>query len=208
MISLGWAGRLLGTPVRVLSGGISEGEIWDDYLKEVLGVLEILELVSAQIAQARNLGQAVLNQLVRGLREKDLTPMTGCADACRPVDIEADVASSAEGGLAGVQSHAHPERLAHGPGVSGQAPLGSHRRRDSVSGPIENDKEGVARCINFLPVPLLEGAPQKPPLLQQHFGVLVTKLLQQARRALDVAEEKRHRPSRALVPLNGLLIHS
>ncbi len=66
----------------------------------MLRVLQILELMPPQVAKAGiALGQAELNQLVRGLREEDLAPMAGCADARRSVNIEADVASAAEGSL-------------------------------------------------------------------------------------------------------------
>jgi hypothetical protein len=58
-----------------------------DDLKEMLGVLQIFEVVPTQIAETHTFTKALLDKLGRGVRDENLAPMAGRADPRGPVDV-------------------------------------------------------------------------------------------------------------------------
>ena len=129
--------------------------------------------------------------------EQHLAAVARVTDAGRLVDGEADVAVGANVGLAGVQPHAHAHLGALGPLVLGEGPLGHAGGLDRCARTAEDDEERVALRVDLDPAAVGERLAQHPVVGSEHLAVAVTaKPLEQARRALDVGEQKRHRARR------------
>ena len=94
--------------------------------------------------------------------------------------------------------HPHPHHDAIWPGVSGQRPLCSHRRRHRLARLAERDEMAVAFSADLAAVEPGERRPQQPLVLGQDLDVPVTQPLEQPRRTLDVAEQQRDGSSRHL----------
>ena len=149
-----------------------------------------------QVLQAHPLGQVVLHQVPRGLREQHLAPMPGVHHARRQMHIHAHVAFSRRLRLPGVQPHADAHRHPFGPGMRGKSALGGHSSRDGIGGTRKGEEQGVSLGIDFVPVKLLESGAQHLSALSQHTAILLTYVLQQERRPLDIGEEQRDRSRR------------
>ncbi len=74
--------------------------------------------------------------------------------------------------------------------MSGERALGFGSALDCIEGARECDKERVALCIHFTPVPFLNGCAQNFVMLTQCNGILIAKLFEQTGRAFDVGEEE------------------
>src|SRR6266571_173199 len=149
-----------------------------------------------QVSQAHSIGQGVLHQVPRGLREQHLAPVPHTHQACREMHIQAHVAVRRRLRLPGVQPHADAHRSAFGPGMRGKGTLGGHGSRDGIGGTRKGEEAGVSLGIDFVPVRLLESRAQHLPVLSQHTAILLPYVLQQERRPLDIGEEQRDRSCR------------
>src|SRR6266700_3453849 len=110
--------------------------------------------------------------------------------------IQAHVAVRRPPRLPGVQPHADAYHSPLGPGMRGKVALGGHGSRDGIGGTCKGEEKGVSLSINFMPVKRLEGRVQQLPALSQHMAILLTYVLQQERRPLDIGEEQRDRSHR------------
>jgi hypothetical protein len=90
-----------------------------------------------------------------------------------------------------MQPHADAHRSTFGPGMRGKVALGGHGSRDGIGGTRKGEEKGVSLRINFMPVKRLESRVQQLPALSQHMAILLTYVLQQERRPLDIGEEQR-----------------
>jgi hypothetical protein len=117
------------------------GQIAEDDLEEVLGAIEVLEPVLAEIAQRDVGGQLVGDQLARGAGDEHLRTMAGRADPRRAVHVQADVIVVADLGLAGVDPHPHAHVDVLGPALGGERALGADRGGDRVARADEGDEE-------------------------------------------------------------------
>ncbi len=64
----------------------------------------------AEITEGELLGEIVLDELSRRLRDEHLAAVPRCGNAGAAVDVHADVALVGSQRLAGVDAHAHPDR--------------------------------------------------------------------------------------------------
>ena len=110
-------------------------------------------------------------------------------------DVEPRVALAADGRLAGVQAHADAHVDAARPLVRGVRALRLDRCRDRVAGARKGEEERVALGVDLDPAERREVLAHQPAVLVEQLAVAVAELLQQQRRALDVAEDERDGPA-------------
>ena len=79
-------------------------EIADDELEELLGAIEVLEPVLAEVPERDVVRQLVGDQLARGARDQHLSAVAGRADPRGAVDVQTDVVVVSDLGLAGVDA--------------------------------------------------------------------------------------------------------
>jgi hypothetical protein len=157
----------------------------------VLGPVEVLEPVHAEIANADVVGKIVLDQLAGGVGDKHLAAVASRPDAGGAVYADAHVALGAQFRLPGVETAAHFHLSARGPRVSSQAPLGVDGGCYGIGGGPEGNEERVALRVHHLPLMGGERGAQSPLLLGQDLVVAVAaKLFEQPRRTLDVREKE------------------
>src|SRR5438128_73436 len=106
--------------------------------------------------------------------------MSGAHDAGGVMHVQSNVAIRRELWLARMQTYAHPDRHALGPGMAHQGTLDSHCCRNRIGGTSKSDKESVTLGVNLLAVILRERCAQQVPALRQHAGVPIAQLLQEA----------------------------
>ena len=116
--------------------------------------------------------------------------MAGAADPRRAVDVEPEVAVSGERRLTGMEADAHAHR------VVGMTSLDLDRCLDRGRGVRERGERLLAALVDDLAAVRGDGLPHDRPVLVQLARVRVAEALEQLGRALDVAEEERHRPGR------------
>ena len=165
-------------------------------LEELLGLGDVLEAVATEGAERHARRRLVAGDVARRLRDDDLVPVPGRADAGCDVDVQADVPLLAELRLARVDADAHAEHALGRPGLPAELPLELRRRRDGVARAREGQERPVAR-----PVDLVPGVPRRDLAhdlahARANGGVALAERVQQARRALDVGEEERDGPAR------------
>ena len=158
---------------------------------EPLRPVEPVEAVLAQVAQSHAAGKVVLHEPGGRAREQDLAPVPGVADPGGLVHREADVPVLAEGRLARVQPHPHLDDRAVRPLLRHQAPLSGDRGLERGARAAEDREERVALPVDLDPARLLEREPEHLVVEAEHLPVLLAaELLQELRRALDVAEQE------------------
>ena len=108
--------------------------------------------------------------------------MAGRADAGAAMDVDADVTLGSDGGLAGVDAHAHLH------GACGERPLRGVRRGHRVARPRKCDEERVALGVNLDPAVLGHGAAQGAAVGGEDLGIALTQVVNEPRRSLDVGE--------------------
>ena len=122
--------------------------------------------------------------------------MAGAHDPRALVDVEADVALAGHGRLAGVDPDPNPHGSAVERGLAFCS--GGH----GVGRAREGYEERIALGVDLDAVVPRERVAEHPAVLGEDVRVAVTELLEQARRALDVGEEKRDRAARELPHAN------
>ena len=119
------------------------GEALDHQVEQVLGVGQILQPMHAQAADRHPLGQVVLDQTSRRVRDDDLSSPPHCRDPRGPVHVEPEIVIAPEDGVACVHPHAYPQGMSLGPAVSVEPSLRLHHRSDRGAGRLEDDEERV-----------------------------------------------------------------
>jgi hypothetical protein len=123
--------------------------------------------------------------------------MRGSTNPSRTVDTDADVTLSARLGLSAVQAHPDPDLGAIWPMAHRQLSLRRRRRRDRIPRRTKGGEEGIALSVDDLTTMSGEGSSQDLSVFSEDVLVSVApKLLEQARRALDVSEQEGDRPGR------------
>ena len=167
-------GEVVGAGVK-RSQGRELGEEPDDReLVQALGVRHVLEAMVAEVNELRALGEGVLNQLLRGPRQQDLSPVSGVPDPGRAMDVEADVSLADRGALTGVQPHPDPDVGASRPGVAGQLPLHVDGRPNGRDRRGEHGEEGVALGIDDLATLPRQHPANDAAMLREERGVPVS----------------------------------
>ncbi len=165
-------------------------------LEEVLCLGEVLQPMLAEVGQADVGRQHAGDEVVGRARDEDLAAVADARDACRPVDVEPDVADPVARRLAGVDAHPHADRAVIRPGVPDQRALRGDGGRDRGVGAREGEVEAVAGRALLDPFVLAEGRPEQAMMVDEQIGVASAERLQQLRRALDVGEHEGHGPDR------------
>src|SRR5437588_5554275 len=129
------------------------------------------------MAESRGL---VLDELRCRAREQDLASAGGGADACGPVDGEANVAVATECRLARVKADPHPHARSLRPLLHRQRLLHLRSRSDRCLGASEDRKEGIALTIDLDPPVLAEDRTEHTIMRGDELPVaLAAKLLEQ-----------------------------
>ena len=124
----------------------------------------------------------------RRLRGNDLAAVRSLGDACGVVHREPDVALARDGGPPGVQPHANADR--DGPRLGRNRPLARDRGVDARSRRREDGEHLVASRIDDAAAGCAHRLGHERPLTLQHRDVAIAEAVDEARRALDVREEK------------------
>jgi hypothetical protein len=130
------------------------------------------------------------DEVTRRLRDHDLAAMSCGGDAGRAVNVDPDVAFVDRERLAGVDADPHAQ------GAFPEGALPFVRGFDGIGRPRERVEEGVALRVDLGAAALGELGTKNPSMLREDSGVLVTELLEQRGRALDVGEEEGDRAGR------------
>ncbi len=104
----------------------------DDELPQPLGVLEILEPMHAEIAQAHAIGQVIRAERARRIRQQDLPTMAGAGDTAGAVDVQPGVRIGCEARLPRVKPDPDVDRDPIRPGLCRQRALCGDRAADGT----------------------------------------------------------------------------
>jgi hypothetical protein len=172
------------------------GQAGRRYLEQMLGSREIAQSMQAEIPQLDTVREVAVDEGTGCFRCQDLAAVRSGHDAGRPVNVEANVITAGDAGLAGVQAdpNAHVNRAR--PLFPGDRALDPHSGCDRVRRGREDSKERIP-----LGPKLHRGAAGKrlaadPVVSLEQVVVVTPQRLEEPRRALDVAEEERYRSDR------------
>ena len=129
---VGWTGRFVGRFSSVRNGGNSLGSPSITSCESRCGRVQVLEPVLAEVAQRDPVGQLVLDELARRLRDQHLPAVASRADPRRARHVEPDVPRRPDRRLAGVDPD--PDRAAASPPsrAAPARPPGSPRPRSGT----------------------------------------------------------------------------
>jgi hypothetical protein len=142
-------------------------------------LVEVLQPVLAE------LGEVAIDEHPRGRGENDLAAVARCGDPGGAVQLPTGIALAGEAQRAGVQADPRLDR------PPGERLLTLRRCGQRLDGISEGIQEGVSLRIDLDTAVGGEGDPQETAVLgkRQHVPIL-SKLLDQPRRALDVGEQQ------------------
>ena len=132
----------------------------------------------------------MIDQRARRLRHEHLAAVCGAGDPGGAVDIEAEVFVTDERRLASVQPDAHLNASSLGPGMRLQRELRRRRATAGIQRATENDEERVALGAQLVAAMLGQGFAEHRVMGEQHVGVALAELLDESRRAFDIAEKE------------------
>ena len=133
-----------------------------------------------------------VDERARSLRDDHLAAVRGAHHPRRAVDVDADVALVGDDRLTRVDPDPHLHRTV------AERLLSFSRGRNGVGCASERNEQRVALRVDLDPFVTTEHVAQGAPVIGKQRHVARPVLVQQARRALDVGEEERDRPSREL----------
>src|SRR6516162_8536510 len=107
----------------------------------------------------------MLYQVARGLREQDLSTMSGTHDAGSAMHVQTHVALGRTLRLASVKSHANAHAYPFRPGMAGQGPLGGDCRYHCIGSASKGEKERIALGVDLVAVMLVERCTHQTPAL-------------------------------------------
>ncbi len=167
-----------------------------DELEELSCGRDVLQPVVAQRSKRRAGKRLRARQVPRRPRDHDLLAVCGRADPRRDDDVHADVPLVAELGLARVNADPETVRLVGGPRLGRERALDLRGGSDRITRTCEREEDAVAGPVDLGAVVLDGGRAHELPHAGASRGEPLAEEVQQARRALDVGEEQRHRPCR------------
>jgi hypothetical protein len=156
------------------------GERVDLELEDPFRPVEVLQALLAQIAQAHVLGQLVLDQFTRRVREQHLAAVSRSHDPGRAMNTKSDITPFTDRGLARMKSDPDAQLGPGRPLMRRERPLSRDCRRDRVAGPREGHEKGVALRVDLLSVRVLERLTKKPLMLLQYVPVTVAERPEQS----------------------------
>jgi hypothetical protein len=161
---------------------------------EGLGVHDVLETVAPERAQGHSIGQRVLYERARCIRQHYLPPVSGRGDARCPVHVHADVVVTADDGLSGVHADPHAYVVPGGPRVGEEAALHSDGGPKRAGGARKAREERVAGRAHLDASALCDRSAQDRPMSIEHRQGAVAELVQERGGPLDVGEHERDGP--------------
>jgi len=174
-----------------------------EHLEELLGTVQVPEAVRAEVTQAHPLGGIVLHQVMRGLREENLSAVRGRADPGCTVDVDPDIPPGRVHRLSGVEPHAHAHRNTARPSLDDDRPLRVNRSSHRIARASERDEERISLGVDLVAGPRLDSRADQSLVFCEEVCVPVAEGLQEARGALDVGQQERHRPHGQLEPASA-----
>jgi hypothetical protein len=132
------------------------------------------------------------------VRNQHLAAVAGRAQPRDVVDVDADVVVVLDRGFARVDSHADADGALPWPGMGVVSSLDRDRGLERVLGAPEREEELVAAAVDLEAASILELASHETAVVADDRRVLVSEIAHEARRVLDVREQKRHRSRRLL----------
>ena len=136
-------GFVPGRPIEGLQRGERGGQSGHVNLGDVLGVVQVLQAVLAEVAEGGPVGKVVLHQGAGGPGDQDLAAVPGRGDARGAVHVDADVALVREQRLPGVKTHPHAD------GSSSESIARLGRRSEGIRGLRKGDEERVTLRIHL-----------------------------------------------------------
>ena len=151
----------------------------------------------AQVDQLDSRQLRVLDDARGRVRNQDLAPATGVADAGGAVHADPHVTVLAEMWLGSVKAHSHAHFRARGPHEPRERALRGDRSLDGAPSVVERHEEAIASGVDLPSAVRCELVAQKPTLVSPDSGErVVTDAPQKIRRPLDVTEEEGHSATR------------
>jgi hypothetical protein len=135
----------------------------------------------AEVTDTNVVRQLVLDELARGVGQKNLTTVTRGTNARAPVDAHPDISLAADEWLSGMEPHPYANRSTLGPGLRSERALSRYRGGNRVSRAGKRNEERVALRVDLVPVELFNRGTKQPRVRRQNFVVPVAELLQQPR---------------------------
>ncbi len=129
----------------------------------------------------------------RGGREEDLPTVARRPDACSAMDVEAHVPVFGELRLPDVDAHPDPDVALAGPRLFDECPLALDGCADCVVERVECREDLIAVRVDDRAPVARHRLAENPPDAVQDRGIVGSRLVDETRRSLDVAEEKRDR---------------
>ena len=154
--------------------------------------------MKSQVHPSRDLRMIAPQDLSRCCAHHDLGPVRGVHHACGPIHRRTEVVASAFVSLAGVDAHANPQRQVLRPRSPGEDDLGLDGGLDGMLRPLEGDTEPVPTRREDVTTASGDRRPQQLVMQGKSRPHRVGVPLPSRGRALDIREQKRHRPRRGL----------
>ena len=149
----------------------------------------------AEIDDFDSVGERMLDNRLGGARNENLAAPARTCDSCRAVDVDADVVVATKDSSSGVNAHANPNVRIVRPPVGLEASLAFDCRLYCGRGGLERCEEGVAFGSDDDAARAVNGPAQDLVVLGELVCErVVAKVLEKARRPLDVCEQERDRP--------------
>ena len=142
-------------------------------LEQPLGLIDPGQLMLAEVVDL----VSRVELLARPLREEDLAPAAGLADARGPMHVQTEVGRVADDRLACVKPHADAQLYIRGPLVRGECLLGGHGCLRRGFGVGEHDEELVTALVDDDAVGLLDGFAEESPVVVEDLRVAVAETL-------------------------------
>ena len=133
-----------------------------------------------------------------GTREQNLAPVAGRPDACRTVDIQADIVVAAQSAFASVQSNPHPYPMTAWPVLFSERTLSGYGRHHRPWGRLEDGEEGIAFRADFNSFVIAKRLANDGSVALQHTLIVAAERLEQPGRTLDVGEHEGDRANREM----------
>ena len=171
----------------------------DDF-EHVDQFIEVLQRMLTQRNQVdvtqRNIDQHVTCRS----RYHDLATMRCRHQPCRTVHCRTEIVAVALIGLTSVQTDSHPQHHPRRPRRIIHCPPQRNPRLDRIGRPTERRRERIPRRREHIARVALDRLAQEPIMQHHRFAHLSTPLRPQPRGALDICEQKRHRPRWNVAP--------
>jgi hypothetical protein len=146
--------------------------------------------MAAKVAQQQPVRQLRFHQRAGGSRQQHLAAVGGSGDARRTMHVDPHVAGAAQAPLPGVQAHPHSYRTAWRPALLSESTLSGNRGPHRGAGCAKDGEEGVTLGAHLYARVFRYRRSHDRGVPFQHGRVVGAQALEQARRALDVSEQK------------------